>query len=489
MLVPPDNFGLVEPGVYRCSKLDADNFPFLETLQLNTILLLDAENPPRPLKHFIANNSIDLINLGGLKVTNHNHTGENNRSSNREDDDKASLNDRSLRKTSSSGSISSSHSSPNDSRTGSVLGSRNASPVLSSQASVKEINLQLINLSNPTKKNDQWMLIEKNLIKRAFEIILNKTKYNILIVDSTSTLVSILRKIQKWNFNSIVNEFRIYHGNSAKSNYFAENFLELIDIELIPYEIEQLNQVLKIQQQQQQKVDEIISKSPELHRTASINQGYPLSLRTSIDDENTWEGMIDDDDIDDDLLSASPQIPENLLKIVEKKRNNLIELSDDDKIATPGSSPRYSASNPNNSPMNTDGLTNAAKHYWDKRRPSIDAKIIRPIHNTKFRNSFNGVQLPLSSRSSFENINSPQVRRVSKTEKRPSLRIEDYNEFEQKKLREKHDFKYYKNINKHNVSFDNVGYIKLKLPASHKLPEWFIRGRDFWEESFRKLNV
>ncbi|EGV60583.1 hypothetical protein PSN45_001650 [Yamadazyma tenuis] len=485
MLVPPDNFGLVEPGLYRCSKLDSDNFPFLETLNLKSILLLDAENPPRPLKTFISNNNIDLVSLGGLKVSNHNHTGNNNRNvTNRE----SNYNENSL-PDGGSGTHSNSSSASN-SRNGSRSGSETTSPVILSQGTFpKETNLQMINLNVASKKNDQWMLIEKNLIKKAFEILLNTTKYNLLIVDSTSTLVSILRKIQKWNFNSIVNEFRIYNGQSAKSNYYAENFLELIDIELVPFEIDQLNQFLKMQQEQLQKTDDLISKSPELARSGSFNHSGSFSFR---DDENLWDGdtkeLIDDDDIDDDLLSASPQIPVNLLKIVEKKRNNSIELSDDDKSVTPGTSPRHIASNANCSPMSTDALTTAAKHYWDKRKPSLDAKITRPIHNSMFRNSYSnsGFPSPMSARSSFENINSPHLRRASRGE-RKSIKMEDINDLEEKRLRGKYEFKYYKNMNKYNVNFDNVGYIKLRLPPSNKLPDWFIRGRDFWEESYIKF--
>ncbi|KAM9916820.1 hypothetical protein OXX80_013467, partial [Metschnikowia pulcherrima] len=46
MLIPPDNFGMVEPGFYRCSKLEADHLPFLETLQLKSLILLDVAKPP-----------------------------------------------------------------------------------------------------------------------------------------------------------------------------------------------------------------------------------------------------------------------------------------------------------------------------------------------------------------------------------------------------------------------------------------------------------
>lgn len=520
MLVPPDNFGLVEPGLYRCSKLDPDHFPFLQTLKLKTILLLDAENPPRNLKSFITENDIELINLGGLKVANHNHTGRNNTAS---QDDEKSL--RPVKSNSSGSSVSSARTSASSSPTITARsdgarsdGTRSdESRFLDGLVPGPQLNLQLINL-NTTKKNDEWMLIEKNLIKRAFEIVLNRLKYNILVVDSTLTFVSILRRVQKWNFNSIVNEFRIYTGNSAKSNYFAENFLELIEVELISYEVDQMKQFQAGQNQLQlglglglaalaPKENRAQDRSPETYRSGSdgrdisrdLSRDISMSMsrdmshgsigsrshKNSFDDPWYNKEMIDDDDIDDDLLSASPQIPENLLKIVEKKRNNLVELSDDDKL-TPGTSPRHSVTSFNNlnitgSPIDT--LSNAAKQYLDKRRPSMDSK--RPIHNSIFRNSFS-YNLPISSysnRSSFDNNISPLVKRLSRDRK--MSRGEDLNEFDEKKLREKYDFKYYKNLNKYTINYANVGLIKLRLPPSNKLPAWFVRGRDFWEENYR----
>lgn len=47
MLVPPENFGIVETGIYRSTKLESENFPFLQTLDLKSIIILDTEKPPR----------------------------------------------------------------------------------------------------------------------------------------------------------------------------------------------------------------------------------------------------------------------------------------------------------------------------------------------------------------------------------------------------------------------------------------------------------
>ncbi|ONH64709.1 putative tyrosine-protein phosphatase OCA1 [Cyberlindnera fabianii] len=61
MLLPPDNFGLVDSGIYRCSKLDAINFAFLETLQLKSIAILDNETP-------VMKNFENFMKLNGIKA-------------------------------------------------------------------------------------------------------------------------------------------------------------------------------------------------------------------------------------------------------------------------------------------------------------------------------------------------------------------------------------------------------------------------------------
>ncbi|CAH2354070.1 hypothetical protein CLIB1423_14S01354 [[Candida] railenensis] len=497
MLVPPDNFGVVEEGIYRCSKLESDHFPFLETLKLKSLIVLDAEKPPRLLKTFIESNNIELYNLGGLKISNHYHTGANS-SLGKDDDD--------------GDDVSSIHSNRR-------ISSSNTNEI------------ELINIGDTTtggsngdsdkKKNDQWMLIEKNLILRAFELLLNKNRHNLLLVDSTSTLVGILRKIQKWNFNSIVNEYRIYTGAPSKSNYYAENFLELIQPELIPFEIEQLNK----RQQEQSNVNNNISNGnrPSIS-TSPRNIGIPSPRNETLRDssmgnyfghqisyEPTFIELDDDVDVDeddeltdDDLLSASPQIPANLLKLVEKRKNekanrsNSNESEDMDKLGsgssasggrrriTPGSSPKLHSSLKRNSITNEMFFSTA---LGGRRRSSVDAKL-RPINstnNTKFRSgsnigigSFSEATLP----SSF-----PGVRRLSKGKNDPTYaNFENLSLQEIQNIREKYDFKFYKNLHKYTIKYENVNVIKIKLPPDEKLPSWFIKNRDFWESSFRKMN-
>lgn len=49
MLVPPSNFGMVEEELYRSGAPDLINLPFLEKLQLKSLLWLAPEEPDRQL--------------------------------------------------------------------------------------------------------------------------------------------------------------------------------------------------------------------------------------------------------------------------------------------------------------------------------------------------------------------------------------------------------------------------------------------------------
>ncbi|KAG7664069.1 uncharacterized protein J8A68_002393 [[Candida] subhashii] len=503
MLVPPDSFGLVEPGIYRCSKLETDNFPFLQTLKLKSIIILDAEKPPRSLQTFLDdnNNKIELFNLGSMNISNHH------------------------RHASTSGSTPTTHRNKTD---GEELGEggemevgdvmlveqgMTGSPVLKAKTSGKM--LDVISL-NKRDKADQWMVIEKNIIAKAIELILNKNKHPALVVDSTSTLVGILRKIQKWNFNSILNEYRIYSGISSGSNksnnYNAETFLELIQIELIPYEIDQLN---NMKQKHQESIDPHHLLQPSnTRRDSNHNHNHhhhhhhqhrssPF-LKSPPDQSNNDDEFLDHqsnisdmDDLDDDLLSASPQIPANLLKLVEQRSSrdkSGTSLDSDNEMMmsiTPGTSPQLNRSSRNNSFSN-----NYNEQYLrgsvDSRRRSYDWKASGGGSgggkSNKFRpvSGFSPMQQP--GRSSYEgssgSFGGPIMRRRDSKD-RLEFGVGGGGGDE---IRKQFDYKYYKNLNKNPIMFENVSVMKLRIPIEGKLPDWFIKGRNYWEKNYRLLN-
>lgn len=82
--------------------------------------------------------------------------------------------------------------------------------------------------------NDDLMIIKSYSLKRAFELLLNTVNHNTILVDKTSIIVGILRKIQKWNIASVINEYRLFAGKNC--NYFAETFLEMVSIRIIQEE-------------------------------------------------------------------------------------------------------------------------------------------------------------------------------------------------------------------------------------------------------------
>lgn len=408
MLIPPDNFGVVQKGVYRCSKLEGDHLPFLETLDLKLLILLDVAKPPRTLKSFLAENRVNLYNLGGLKISNHPST-------------ESSL-DLSSEKASSRS-------------------------LKSSQGLMaNEIRLALLDIDKK-QKNDLWMIIEKNLIVAAFEVLLDRTKHNVLLVDSTLALVGILRKIEKWNINSIINEYRAFTGNSSKSSYNVEVFLECLQIELTPYE-----------------ADPKVHDDSESGSTKSLNFGsrslYHAGLQrysideglTTGDDEDALSMEDYEDDVDEDLLSASPQIPANLLKLVEqRKQDNTSQSSSPDTR-------KSSVSNSRNGSV--DALYTTATRQ--RRMSSVDSRYLQAKNNRfldpLYQNSFS------PRRPSFETS-----MRHFKMERQLG---------EELHRKERPIFKYYQPSSSKR---DNFGVIKCRLPVEQNLADWFVRGRDFWE--------
>lgn len=81
------------------------------------------------------------------------------------------------------------------------------------------------------KDSDDLMLIKSQSLQRILKILLDTTNHNLLLVDKTSIVIGVLRKIQKWNLSSIISEYRLFTGKNK--NYFAETFLELIDIKVV----------------------------------------------------------------------------------------------------------------------------------------------------------------------------------------------------------------------------------------------------------------
>ncbi|KAJ8659356.1 hypothetical protein O0I10_005071 [Lichtheimia ornata] len=156
LLTPPEQFGIVEPGIYRSDMLQPLHFPFIKAINFKTVVMLSPEMPNR-----VTSNLMD------------------------------------------------------------------------------ECGMKLVHLGMATWKPTQpstWRPVSEELIKEGLELILNKETHPVLImctsgIHESGTLVGCLRKLEGWNFSSIITEYRAYAGTKAR--YVNEQFIELFDLDLV----------------------------------------------------------------------------------------------------------------------------------------------------------------------------------------------------------------------------------------------------------------
>ncbi|KAI9281145.1 tyrosine phosphatase family-domain-containing protein, partial [Sporodiniella umbellata] len=156
ILCPPEQFGIVEPGIYRSDMIQQIHFTFLKQFGFKTLIMLSPELPNRVTNNFIEEGQINLVHVG--------------------------------------------------------------------MATWK-----------PTQPST-WRPVSEELIKEGLELILDVETHPILImctsgIHETGTLVGCLRKLEYWNFSSILTEYRAYAGSKAR--YVNEQFIELFDLDLV----------------------------------------------------------------------------------------------------------------------------------------------------------------------------------------------------------------------------------------------------------------
>ena len=64
MIVPPQNFGMVENDLYRSAQPTELNFAFLEKLHLRSVICLAPDELTEPLSAWLGDQRIQLIHLG-----------------------------------------------------------------------------------------------------------------------------------------------------------------------------------------------------------------------------------------------------------------------------------------------------------------------------------------------------------------------------------------------------------------------------------------
>jgi tyrosine-protein phosphatase OCA1 len=81
-----------------------------------------------------------------------------------------------------------------------------------------------------------WRMISEETALKALDIILDTSQYPLLVMCNlgrhrTGTVVGCLRKVQKWNLTSILEEYRRYAGTKVRLT--NEQFIELFDTDLV----------------------------------------------------------------------------------------------------------------------------------------------------------------------------------------------------------------------------------------------------------------
>ncbi|VEU22593.1 DEKNAAC103718 [Brettanomyces naardenensis] len=381
MLVPPDNFALVEDGIYRCSKLDPINHSFLDTLNLKSIVWMDEEKPARMLVQYVEENKIKLYHMFDLNVL-------------QEDGE----------------------------------------------------------LSNP--KHQDWMVLKPSLISRVFQILLNSTEnHNCLLIDKSEVVVGILRHIERWCYSSIVNEYRLFSTN--KTSYNVESFLELVNVELVPCEEDEV----ETEDGEDNEDDESIipydeeamqidsEGSPGL--SGSFNTSHAISIEgrrpswavrrmsaagsSGFGDRSPLQSSLSSSKLS---ISTSPQIPMNLLKLVEDRRQKKRQKD----------------------------------HHHRRRHESFveEDELEKPEKGESPRNERSNV-----AKTGSVSEKSPVAQKRNRTGKRVTHHF----------YKPKADFKV---INVRNKVLPTT--IRVRLPKEDDLPKWFIELRDSWEAEYKDMN-
>ncbi|AGO10570.1 AaceriABR117Cp [[Ashbya] aceris (nom. inval.)] len=237
MLVPPANFGIAEEGIYRCSKIETLNLSFLEVLALKTIIFVGGQEPSKFFREFFERYNVQLFVIKRAQNSSLVLPGSNAQKEQPQADTAVS-----------SGCQSSTHYKLSDA--------------------------------------DDLMIIKTHSLQKIFRLMLNTTNHNMLLVDKTSIVIGLLRRIQKWNISSIISEYRLYTGKN--SNYFAETFLEVVDV--------------TVTQDLEKSVTEDIAK-------LDIQDLRPIELSRN----GSGQQVVDERD-----LLRGPELPQHMLRIIDQ---------------------------------------------------------------------------------------------------------------------------------------------------------------------------
>lgn len=300
MLVPPANFGIAEEGIYRCSKVETLNLSFLEALDLKTVLFIGGQEPSMFFKEFFNRSSINWISIKIADYSNvavpvnslsNSQVVASQEEISNPDIENGISSDSSQNITKTNKRTDSKHDNIADKNMNADGNNDNDNNYLRIKSTPKNKHLKYV-----LNDSDELMLIKSSCLKKTFKVLLDHNNYNILLVDKSALIIGILRKIEKWNISSVINEYRLYTGKNR--SYFAETFLELIQIEV-----------------EQEKIENV---SLDRKEALSLDQGMTIETQRKMSNSNIV--LITEDD-----LCNPPEVPKRLIKIIEdaERRENL----------------------------------------------------------------------------------------------------------------------------------------------------------------------
>lgn len=196
--VPPLNFSMVDNGIYRSGFPDTDNFAFLQSLGVRSVVYLCPEPYPEA--------NMDFLDSSGIKLYHFGIDGAKMKSSFKQCDD---------------------DSITKSSKTATLL----------IQLIVLSITNEFNGTSNsmviPSDLTEPFVNIPDDTIREALEVILDVKNHPVLIhcnkgKHRTGCVVGCLRKLQKWCLSSIFDEYRRFAA--AKARVSDQRFIQLFDI-------------------------------------------------------------------------------------------------------------------------------------------------------------------------------------------------------------------------------------------------------------------
>ncbi|KAK0555067.1 hypothetical protein OC861_004413 [Tilletia horrida] len=201
--------------------------PFLNQLHLRTVLVLGWERPSKTLERYCRDRNIRIVHLaldgsriGPARKVRHPPSAPSSASGSHSTRDNDALQGGSTATMEASSSQTSGRNDPRPEQT--QLSPTVAGP-LSGTNSLFAASVQ------------QSSLISERMVKDGLELILDKQNHPVMIMDTsgiqeTGVLVGCLRRMQRWDFASIVVEYRSFAG--ARSRVVNERFIEMFDTDL-----------------------------------------------------------------------------------------------------------------------------------------------------------------------------------------------------------------------------------------------------------------